>query len=227
MTINFYNNKAYSGHNGALSGRRGPGGGSAPPSGCVASTGQKMGIGSGTANGTRYPAYGLYDYGITMTILRQSDIGSGQKRIVALGWEIATNWTSTYVFNNQTIKVAHIPNTQNNIPNNTWRVDLSNITGMTDLTTCKSNFTWNPGPSGLTQYISLDDYFCYNGTDNLLVIWENRDGSWQSGYGSVECTIESSSANFRSARLYQDNSYPSASSVLAWDNFVPNIRIGY
>ncbi len=227
MTINFNNNKAYSGVSGAYSGKRRPGGGSS--GGCVAATGSDLDVGTGGTNVQRYPVYGYYKYGITMTILRQSDIGAGEKRITDLSWKVATSWSAGYTFPSQTLKIAHIPNTQNQVPNNTWRVDLSNIPSMTDLTTVKNNFTWDAGShsSGDWAQIDFDDFFCYNGTDNILVIWENRKGAWSSGFGSVKATVESSSADFRAAKFFQDASYPSASTVLSYDNIIPNIKVGY
>ena len=99
MTINFNNNKAYSGHNGALSGRRGSGSSGGGGGGCVAAQGLDLDVGTGTKGNSRFPAYGLYDYGASITLLRQSDIGAGEKRITGISVEGANSFTPGYTFN--------------------------------------------------------------------------------------------------------------------------------
>ncbi len=225
MTINFNNNKAYSGVSGAYSGKRRPGGGGPAPGACVAAQGLDLDVGTGTNNNSRFPAYGLYDYGASITLLRQSDIGAGEKRITGIGVEGSNSFTPGYTFDNQTVIMAHIPAATTAIPGGQWDISGSNIPGVSDITTVLGPFTYTP----LQGYnvLTLDNFFCYNGVDNIVIIWENRDGSWQSGYGATETTyVGSNSANFRVGYRVQDNSYPTGQTFQNY-NFVPNWRLEY
>ena len=173
---------------------------------------------TGTSNILRYPAYGLYDFSHSMFIVQQSEIGSGEKQMESIQIEVG-GYTTPHSYNNQTIKLAHTSDVEFGA---SVQVDLSGIT-YTDLTTVKNSFTWTISTSGWLT-ITFDDNFCYNGTDNLLVIWENRDGSWQSGYGRSECWFDNT--NYLSWFKYQDNSYPTGFGTRD-QSYRPNFRFGY
>ena len=167
-------------------------------------TGGSLQIGTGTDNLNQYPAFGLYNYSVSMFLYRASELGDARQ---ITGIDVTFNsYTSGYSFLNQTIKLAHI--TDNKLNSNVT-VSLGGITTK-NLTTCKSNFT-NTITSGGSKTFTFDTNFFYNGDDNLLLIWENRDGSWTSGYGTSKCTFVASNHPTNTHRSWfknQDASYP-------------------
>lgn len=115
-----------------------------------------------------------------------------------------------YTVNNQIIKMGHSQTTTNYF-NSSEPIDYFG-TLIGSLVTVKNSFTFsNIGAGGGPTWIKhdFDNYFTYNGTDNLLISWENRDGSWGSGYGWVE---GNSSLGRTVANWGKDNSYPTLTS---------------
>lgn len=165
-------------------------------------TGGTLQIGTGTNNLNQYPAYGLYNYSVGMFLYSKSELGDARQ---ITGIDITFNsYTTGYSFLNQTIKMAHIVD---NKLNSNVTVELGGITTK-NLTTCKSNFTNTISSSGVKTF-TFDTNFFYNGKDNLLLIWENRDGSWTSGYGTSKCTYTNNVNNtYRAWFKNQDASYP-------------------
>ena len=175
----------------------------------------------GTSNVSDYPAYGLYNYSHTMFILKQSELGT-QKNITGLQIHMA-GYSAGYSYNNQTIKIAHITDSQfgSNVQITNTNGDVSGIAGLKDLQTVKT-FNWSV-TSGYNN-INFSSNFCYNGVDNLLIIWMNKDASWQSGYGWAEC--HSTSAQFLSWYKQNDASYPTGLGTRN-SSTRPNMKINY
>ena len=109
-------------------------------------------------------------------------------------------YSNGYTYNNQTIKMYHV--VEDIFDSNGQPIDLSNLT-IYDETIVKENFTWTVFGAGWKVF-DFDTNFCYNGTDNLLLVWENRDGTWTSGFGHGEYNPAISKA----AYARQDNSFP-------------------
>jgi len=174
---------------------------------------------TGTSNGNKYPAYGLYDYSHTMYIIRADELNNTSKILHGLEIELA-GYTGGYTYNNQTIKLAHI--TDNEFGSSV-QVNLSGINGLSNLTTVKSSYNLTINSSGY-QVIDFDSNFEYNGTDNLLIIWENRDGSYSSGYGWSECYFDNT--YYDSWYKYQDNSYPTGYGTRD-QSYRPNFKLKY
>ena len=65
---------------------------------------------SGTSNLSFAPVYGLYDYGMSMFLIDQSELGSGEKQLTSISFE-AAGFTAPYVVNNQRIQLAHTTDT--------------------------------------------------------------------------------------------------------------------
>jgi hypothetical protein len=172
----------------------------------------------GTSNATRYPFYGLYDFSQSMFIVQQSEIGAGEKQLTSISFDLG-GYTTPYTVNNQTIKIAHCQDAEFGT---SVQVDLSGI-NYTDLTEVKAGFTFTISSSGFAT-ITFDENFCYNGTDNILVVWENRDGTWASGYGYAESWFDNT--NYLSWYKYQDNTYPTGFGTRD-QSYRPNIRFGY
>ena len=195
--------------------------------GCTPIQGLTFSANTGTSNLSEAPVYGLYDFGMSMFLINQSEFGSGEKQLKSISFE-AAGFTAPYTVNNQRIQLAH-----------TTATDLTTsiqITSAGDLTTpatftgvnnsdlqeVKSPFTWIINNGWIT--VTFDNNFCYNGTDNLLIIWENRDGSWMSGYGWWESWF--SNTNTETWYKFQDTTFPTGFGTTNV-SYRPNIRLGY
>lgn len=198
-----------------MSGSNAGGGGGCTPQGLTWSST------TGTANVFYQPAYGLYDYSICMFIILASELTPGMNCINGLEYE-TNGYTTPYTYFNQTIRLVH---TQSSFFGTAVTVDLQNLQGVSDDTTVKANFDYTIANAGWNS-ISFDTPFQWNGSDNILVIHENRDGQWDSGYGWGEVLNQGSGIN-RTAFLYQDNSYPSDNQVLSVNNRRINMKLTY
>lgn len=197
--------------------------------GCTPIQGLTFSSAAGTSNLYDAPVYGLYDYGMSMFLIDQSEFGSGEKQLKSISFESAS-FTAPYTVNNQRIQIAHT--TATNLTSSiqiTSAGDLSNpatFTGVaySDLQEVKTPFTWAIGSTGWQTPITFDENFCYNGTDNLLVIWENRDGTWMSGYGWWESWF--SNTNTETWYKYQDTTFPTGFGTTNV-SYRPNMRFEY
>ena len=170
------------------------GGGSACATPVVGSNVQ---IGAGTSNASYAPIYGLYDFSWYGMIFEASELGSAKQ---ITGIDVQTSgYTNPYIVNNQTIKIYNVVET---IFDSTPAVDLSDLTTSNE-TIVKANFTFTIGSSGF-QSITFDENFCYDGVSNILISWENRDGTWQSGFGNGEYAVATSKASYKAT----DDNYP-------------------
>lgn len=173
-------------------------------------------VGNGSSSYNWHPFYGLYDYSHNMFIYDQNDLGTSGKEMFEISFELF-GYANDYKFNGVTIKLAH---TSDEIFQNNARVDLTNI-NYTDLTTCVELYDLTISSNGWVR-IPFESTFYYNGIDNLLVIIENHDGEWDSGFGSAYCEYEN---KYVSWYKYSDNSYPSGTGTR--DKFIPNIKFGH
>lgn len=142
---------------------------------------------TGTSNLLDYPLEGLYNYSLSISIIPQSFIGSGQKQINKIGWD-TNGWSNGYTVNNQRIFLAH---TSLSSVGSTWNSFVTN--SCSDFTEVKNSSTIVFPGAGPTT-ITFDTNFYFNGTDNLAILWENGDGSWSSGYGWTESVTTSNQA---------------------------------
>ena len=184
--------------------------------GCAPILGNSFQVGTGTRNSSNAPAYGLYDYSWYAAIWEYDELGSTAlnpvpMQITGINIQIA-GYSNGYTYNNQTIKLYHV--VESVFDNNGQPIDLSNLT-IYDETIVKENFTWTIFGSGWKSF-TFDTNFCYNGTDNLLLVWENRDGSWASGFGHGEYEV----AVDKAADDRADNAFPTGNA-----NLVTNARI--
>jgi hypothetical protein len=138
--------------------------------------------------------------------------------------------TTGYV-NNITLKLGQVNQTefQINIKNDMTQVPLQPTPWISNnITTVKSNFTWtvlnNPPP---WTEILFDIPFYYDPTDttypHLLIIWENRDGTYKST-PYAECFAD----GFRSYYDYADDNMPSSTYYgTRHSTGIPNIQLIY
>ena len=158
-------------------------------------------IGTGTNRQYYTPINGYYDYSQYGAILKASQLTAiAGKQLTGIEFRFQS-WTPGYTVNNQTIKLGHIA--ESKWGNTTYvEIDYLNYT-VSDMTTVKSNFNLTITNDWLR--FDFDSNFTYNGTSNLLINWENRDGSWSSGYGG---SWHTSSSDLQIAKWKLDNSYP-------------------
>lgn len=181
---------------------------------------------SGTSNLSYAPAYGLYDYGMSIFLINASEFGGGEKLLTSIAYE-ASNY-SNYTYNNQRILLAHT--TATDLTTSIQITDGGNLstpatfTGVnySDLTEVKSPFSWLVNSGWNT--VDFDTNFTYDGTSNILVIHENRDGSWVSGYGWWESW--SNNGNTETWYKYVDNNFPTGYGTTNV-SLRPNMRFGY
>lgn len=187
--------------------------------GCTAVIGSEIQIGAGTSTSSSIPAYGLYDYSWFAGIWLDTEFtGGGERQITGIEVEVG-GYANGYTYNNQNILLYHVTE---DIFDSDPAIDLSDLT-TSDETLCKSAFSWVVTSGTGFKSIDFDTNFCYNGTDNLLLVWENRDGSWQSGYGSGR--YDFSPAISRAATERQDNIYPTGNGTRS--NSRINIKFKY
>jgi hypothetical protein len=193
-----------------------------------ASTPSTKELSGGTSTCLGMPFYGLYDYSQGGAIYLASDLTElAGKTITAIAYDW-DGWNIVYEANNQVIKLGHISGS--NFPY-TASPTYSDVNGgvIPTLTTCKSGFsTLDFNPNTLVGGFIKNEFttnFVYNGTSNLLISWENYDGTWRSNYGHIDGFTPDPSVK-RYATWYDDNVYPTASSS-SGGNRVPNIIFYY
>jgi len=186
-------------------------------------------IGNGTNLIPRVPFYGLYDYSQSGMIYTASEIQEATRSsttdlgglISAMSLEF-TAFATGFTVLNQTIKISHVleDTIQGDYGSYYTYPDYRNLS-LYDTTTVKENFTQVFSQNESWETLNFVVGFTWNGQDNILISWENRDGSWESGYGYVKGGGE----NGKSHAWYSDNSYPIHSST--HDGRSPNIRLTF
>jgi len=165
-------------------------------------------IGTGTYYTSNFPVQGWYDYSYSFTIYDASEIGMAGI-ISKIEYSISNN--CNYTMNNQNV---YLLNTSASSFSNGNYV---NPVSMGATLVYNGSVTWNgSGWDG----INLQTNFTYNGTDNLMVIWENRDGSYVSGNPNF---YYSNGASAKTKYKYQDNSFPTTTGITNTGR--PNIRL--
>jgi hypothetical protein len=177
-------------------------------------------VGTGTNALPFVPAYGLYDYSQAGMIYLASELSAAGMTIGSEITELSfqfSGWSTGYTLNNQVIKMSHA--SASSFPNPGFP-DYRTM-GLRDTETVKSAFTWTCPSSENWELFPLTSSFIWDGSSNIVISWENLDGSWTSGYGKLQGDFISN----RSHSWFKDNSYPTASS--GWDGYRPNIKFGF
>ncbi len=166
-------------------------------------------IGTGIVS-SQYPPYGSWKYAWCSMLHTQANLGTA-KSIT----KIAFNYTdaTTKSFTNQKIYLKHT----------TLSVfadaSYENPTGNGYTLVYDGSITFTNGWSEIV----LSTPFAYNGTDNLIVQYENRYGV--APYGSFAATASATGNNKASG---SDNSFPTTSGYLnPYPSALPNIRFYY
>ena len=163
-------------------------------------------IGTGSQS-TSYPVYGAWNYAWHSVIYTQAELG-GAKQITKIAFD-CINGSKTA--NNQKIYIKH---TSNSIFSGAGYEDPTN-NGYTLV--YSGNITYN----GFTE-ITLTSPFDYNGTDNLIIHYENRHGNFNYQYPNFNSTTSSTNNN---KGCGADVAFPTTSGYLnPYPSSRPNIR---
>ena len=165
-------------------------------------------IGTGTGDEKYVPFYGFYDYGWSKIIYTQSEIGEAIT-IDKIAFDVS-NDPSSYTTDDQRIYMAHTTDST--------FADGSKPDPSTMNEVYTGSITWDG--SGWHE-ITLGTSFTYTNADNLLIYYENRDGSYKYGYPIWHYTSKSN----RAAYKYADNTFPTGSGTVS--DKVPNVRLFY
>lgn len=173
-------------------------------------------IGTLSTTTTFNPAYGLFDYSVSGNMYIAGTMG-GAKQITGIQI-FPAGFTTPYSFTNQEIWMGQVSNTNFSA---SPQVNFSDLTFTKALTKVKGPFTYTVSANGAWQNITFDTNFCYDGTNTLLLVWRNYDGSWSSGYGNWQV------ANVVSRSMYaaQDTTFPTGTGTR--NNFPLLIKVNY
>ncbi len=172
-----------------------------------------VGVEGGTSGTSYVPVYGFYDYSWSRTVYLQSDLGDAIT-IEKIAYQLYTS-PSGYVMPNQSIWMKH--STDATITSTAYTDPGAN--GFTKVFDGTIDFTGTMGDWFEIEFNVAD--FDYNGTDNLIVIWENRDGAYASGYPRWYYNSVASRAVYR----YADGSFPTTAGTIS--SYLPNTRFFY
>jgi len=167
-------------------------------------------IGTGTTATSSVPTYGLWDYSWSQVIYLQTEIGSAID-INKISYYVG-NTPANHLLINQKIYMKHT--TDAIFPDATY--DDPVTAGFTQV--YDGNFLSNG--SGWHDIV-LDTPFSYDGTDNLIVYWQNYDGDYVIGYPTFRYTSTTNTAKYK----YQDGTFPEITGSLC--SYKSNIRLHY
>jgi hypothetical protein len=157
-------------------------------------------IGTGTNNNYELPFKGIYNYSQSGCIYLTSELGNLPKKIKSIQLFFA-GFTTPYTISNQEIWIAHVAESAFDAAP---AVNFSDLT-ITNITQVKNAFNLTITNNNQWYQFDFDTHFNYNGTNNLLLIWKNLDGSATvtgAGYGRT------SNATNRGMYKFNDPSYP-------------------
>lgn len=166
-------------------------------------------IGAGTSYTPIYPVNGYYNRGWSYSIYKANEIGSA-----GIITKIEYNISNSCNFNMSNQKLYLLNTSLNSFTTNIYEDPIA----MGATLVYDGLVNWNG--AGWDD-ITLQTNFTYNGTDNLMVIWVNNDGSYSSGYPSFY--YHASTANI-TKYAYTDNTMPSSGS---YQSNCPDIRLTY
>lgn len=187
-----------------------------PLSSCVPVVGTNAQIGTLSTTSFNNPAYGLFNYSVSGNIYTSGSLGTSKQ---ITGIQIfPAGFTTPYSFTNQEIWMGQITNGAFGA---SPQVNFSDLTFTQALTQVKASFTYTVSTNGAWQNINFDNNFCYDGVNNLILVWRNYDGSWSSGYGNWQV------ANVvnRSMNASSDPAFPTGTGTRT--NFPLLIKLNY
>jgi hypothetical protein len=151
-------------------------------------------LGTGMSTLSVAPTNGWYNFSWSAMIFTAAEINS-QGLIDSIAVNIASG-NNNYFMNNQRVYLAHTSLSDFN--SSTSRPDPLSMVKVFD-----GAVYW---PSSGWKTLATASEFTYNGNDNLLIYWENLDGSYTGGYPSFYAS--STGASTRLIYNYSDQSFP-------------------
>jgi len=170
-------------------------------------------VGNGIGSDNYVPMNRLYDYSWSRMLYLSSEINpvSGGGLITKLAWQVATTGISG---TNQSCYFKEV--TDNAISNAAY------INPVTAGATLVWSGTYNLTATGWTE-VTLQTPFVLTPGKNLLIYWENRDGSYTFSYSDFYYTVM---PNYMTVYDYDDDAFPAYSTPtnggLDYDR--PNVR---
>lgn len=170
-------------------------------------------IGNGDGIVYQVPVNHYYKYGWSEMIYLQSEINT-EGNISKIRFQVEPSLPATYVAENQKIYMAHT--TYSTLPNVVVKEDAqTNYASSNYMLVFSGTITWNIG----WVEIVLDTPFPWNNTDNLLIKYENREGTFSANYPMFYYTAKNATVGYN----YQDASYPTTDGTR--DGFRPNLKL--
>lgn len=170
-------------------------------------------IGNGEGVVYQVPVNHYYKYGWSEMIYLKSEINTTGS-ITKIRFQCDPGSPASYVAENQKIYMGHTTNST--LPNVLVKEDAqTNYVSSNYTLVYNGTITWSPG----WVEIVLQTPFPWNNTDNLLIKYENREGTFSASYPMFYYTSKTATVGYN----YQDASYPTADGTR--DGFRPNIKI--
>jgi hypothetical protein len=170
-------------------------------------------IGSGEGVVYNAPANHYYNYGWSEIIYLQSEINT-EGNITKIRFQVDPTSTIPYTATNQKVYMAHT--TLSTFPATSVKENAqTNYASSNYMLVYDGTVTWSIG----WVEIALQTPFPWNNTDNLLIKWENRSGSYTFDEPWFYYTTKTNTVGYK----HQDASYPTADGVR--DGLRPNIKI--
>jgi len=171
-------------------------------------------IGDGDGIVYQVPVNHYYKFGWSEMIYLKSEINTAGN-ITKIRFQVEPSMPSPpYVAENQKIYMAHT--TYATLPSVVVKEDAeSNYASSDYMLVYDGTINWNIG----WVEIVLDTPFPWNNTDNLLIKYENREGTYSANYPMFYYTSKTATVGYK----YQDASYPTSDGTR--DGFRPNLKL--
>jgi hypothetical protein len=181
-------------------------------------TGQVLQIGTGTSLVYYAPNNYSFKYSKSAFIWTAAEMGAA-KTINNLLFYLRS-YGAFPNFSMQTLKIGHVA--QSSFATSNPPINLSDLT-ISDLTTVKSNFTYFFNQNNLWWPVIFDTNFVYNGTSNLILIWEHDANDWVSTAGGADGETQANKG-ITAGSMTSASTIPAVGTILTKR---PNIKIGY
>jgi hypothetical protein len=199
--------------------------------GCAPIVGTDATIINGTGSVLSYVPYsGYYNYSLGVWLMTASELGSA-KQFTGLQLSKAYTEPSGITQLNQTIKIYHttateLPSTINTSGTFGSSLTLNGVNAFLPVSdeTTVLNSSWYQTASAGWKNLNFSTNFCYNGTDNVVVMWVNNDGAYDpSNYPFWDTDSTSASTN-KGGWQYSDTVKPTS---LSRSNQRPHLKLNY
>lgn len=160
-------------------------------------------------NTNNFPINAYYDYSWSNFIYKSEEMGASGT-ISSISFDIASI-SSTITLNNQKIYFKHV-NKDNFLLKNYPGTNGYELVFDGSITFSETGWIEIP----------LDNEFIYNGEDNLEILIENKDGSYEFSYPRFN--YQTGLSNYRLRRDYKDGSFPSDCRLCQRYQHLPSVR---